>query len=101
MKKMVASTTKKFLEKNRKITSLTAKIWKMEAESCLKQISTDGFNPRLFFHLYMGKLHPDAQYLFSREQREKKGFNLKSNPTVWYEKNKLGINEVSKATPLL
>ena len=60
-----------------------------------------GFNPRLFFHLYMGKLHPDAQYLFSREQREKKGFNLKSNPTVWYEKNKLGINEVSKATPLL
>ena len=60
-----------------------------------------GFNPRLFFHLYMGKLHPDAPYLFCREQREKKGFNLKSNPNVWFEKNKLGINEVSKATPLL
>ena len=60
-----------------------------------------GFNPRYFFHLYMGKLHPDAQYLFCREQREKKGFNLKSNPKVWFEKNKLGINEVSKATKTL
>ena len=60
-----------------------------------------GFNPRYFFHLYMGKLHPDASYLFCREQREKKGFNLKSNPKVWFEKSKLGINEVSKATKTL
>ena len=60
-----------------------------------------GFNARLYFQCFMDKLHPESQYLFSHAQGKKKGFNLKSNPDVWFTKNKMGINQIREALPTL
>ena len=60
-----------------------------------------GFNASLFLQLFISKQHPDAQFFFSQPQRAKKDFRLRSNPSIWFEKNKIGKNTVCKALPIL
>ena len=61
-----------------------------------------GFNPGLFFHLFLSKLDKKAPFLFMRPIRSKKSFNLRQNPDVWYEAvQKIGVNQVQKALPSL
>ena len=59
------------------------------------------FNPGKYFALFLEKLHAEAPYVFSRPIRPRKDFILHSNPQTWYETNKIGVNEVSKALPVL
>ena len=59
------------------------------------------FNPRLFFHSFMEKNDPDAPYLFSHIVKPSKKFTLRTNPKVWFSKNKIGKNEVATALPSL
>ena len=65
------------------------------------ETNSAGFNARLFFQLFMSKQHPSSKHLFNKAQRPKKTFKLHSNPSIWYEKNKIGKNEISKAVPEL
>ena len=60
-----------------------------------------GFNPELFFHLFLEKQDPDTKFLFSHIRDKSKIFNLASNPDVWFTKSKVGKNTVSGALPLL
>ena len=60
-----------------------------------------GFNPRMFFHLFLEKRDPNSKFLFCHIKDKSKVFRLASNPDVWFSKNKVGKNTVSDATPLL
>ena len=60
-----------------------------------------GFNPGLYFNVFVHKLADGADNLFSRPIRAKKSFMLHENPDVWYETNKIGVKQVAKALPVL
>lgn len=60
-----------------------------------------GFNPGLFVMRFLGKLNPHEDLLFTRPQRPSKAFNLHENRPIWYEKNKVGVNQISKMMPNL
>ena len=65
------------------------------------EVNRFGFNPRLFFHYFMEKQDPKSTYLFSHIKDLSKTFTLRSNPKIWFSKNKIGKNEVAKAFPSL
>ena len=60
-----------------------------------------GFNPGLYMERFMSKLNPDTKYLITRPLRKSRYFNIHENPQVWYEKNKVGINLVTRMMPVL
>ena len=49
----------------------------------------------------MSKKDPSSEFLFTSPKRKAKSFLLHSNPEVWYEKHKLGLNQVANALPRL
>ena len=65
----------------------------------LMENNSYGFNPGLYFNLFLSKLNKDTEDLFSRPIRPQKSFKLHENPEVWYEANKVGVKEVAKALP--
>ena len=66
--------------------------------------NTFGFNPGKYFLTYLGKLHPQNDWLFGRPDRRWRSgtFNLRENPVFWYEKKaKLGIHTVNNALAVI
>lgn len=54
------------------------------------------FNPGEFFNLFLSKGNNDTNYLFSQPIRVCKSFKLRSNPDVWFAKQKIGKNQAEK-----
>ena len=67
----------------------------------LFQVDEHGFNPGQFMQLYLSKQDPVSEYLFNRPQRKCKSFVLESNPKTWFELDKVGQGEFSRAVPSL
>ena len=67
----------------------------------LFQVDDNGFNPGQFMQLYLSKQDPISEYLFNRPQRKCKSFVLESNPKTWFEIDKIGQGEFSRAVPSL
>ena len=57
-----------------------------------------GFNPGAYFELWLSKTDT-SQFMFCTPKQPSKQFKIRSNPVIWYTKNKIGVNKVAEAMP--